>query len=324
MDSHVIEGRVLAAGLKDRLATEVGELAGDGIRPGLATVLVGANYAAEVYERRVHRLADELGYYCTREALPGHAEEADVVAAVGKLNADPRVSGILVLRPLPDHVSEAAVYRMLDPLKDIEAVHPVNAGLLALGRPRYVPSTPASCFHILDSYLTMSGRNPAEFYSRSSIVVVGRSNNVGKPAVSLGFARNATVISCDEHAYNAGRLREYTLRADALIVAAGAPGLIDGDYVREGVIAIDVGINPVEDPRTGETRLVGDLDFDSVAAKAESITPVPGGVGPVTDVWLLRNAAFAARLAAGRKRVQPPEQDHGVVPEAMRAGHGIL
>lgn len=192
MSAYVINGRAFAAELKDRLAAK---LAGDGVRPGLATVLVGATYAAEVYERRVHRLADELGYHCTREALPGHAEEADVVAAVGKLNADPRVSGVLVLRPLPRHVSEAAVYRTLDPLKDIEAVHPVNAGLLALGRPR---------------------------------------------------------------------------------------------------------------------------------SKAESITPVPGGVGPVTGVWLLRNAAFAARLAVGRKHARPPEQDHAMVPEAMSAGYGVL
>jgi methylenetetrahydrofolate dehydrogenase (NADP+)/methenyltetrahydrofolate cyclohydrolase len=220
-----------------------------------------------------------------------------VIATVGKLKEDPRVSGILVLKPLPDHVSEAAVYRALDPLKVIEAVHPMNAGLLALGRPRYVPSTPAAAFHMLDRYLVGSDRDPAEFYPRSNLVFVGRSNNVGKPAVSLGFSRNATVISCEGHAYDAGHLAEFTTQADSLIVAAGVPGLIRKEHVREGVIAIDIGINPVRDPRTGKQGFVGDLDFSGVATRAEALSPVPGGVGPITDVWLLKNTADAARLS---------------------------
>ncbi len=304
MGGHIIDGNVLAAGLKERLSAEVRESVENSIRPGLATVLVGAEYAAEAYERRVRQLAEELECRYVCERLPEYVEEAEVLATVGKLNADPRVSGILVLRPLPAGVSESAVYRALDPLKDVEAVHPVNAGLLALGQARYVPSTPAACFQVLDSYLAESREDPAEFYSRSNVVVVGRSNNVGKPAVSLGLARNATVISCDVHTYNAGRLREHTLKADILIVAAGVPRFIDGDYVREGVIAVDVGINPIKDPETGKTRLVGDLDFDSVAAKAEGITPVPGGIGPVTDVWLLKNTTRAARL------ISAPDADH--------------
>lgn len=298
MGARLIDGRALAAELKEQLSGEVQALAEGGVVPGLATVLAGDDYAAEAYERRVRRLAGQLGCRYVCERLPRDAEEADVVAAVGKLNADPRISGILVLRPLPEQVSEPAVYRVLDPLKDVEAVHPVNAGLLALGRPRYVPSTPAACFYLLDRYLADSGRDPAKFYSRSNVVVVGRSSNVGKPAVSLGFARNATVVSCDEHTYNAGRLREHTLQADVLIVAAGVPNLLDGDYVREGAIVVDVGINPVEAPETGETKLVGDLDFEKVAAKAEALTPVPGGVGPVTDAWLLRNTTLAARIIA--------------------------
>lgn len=298
MGAHSIDGRAFAAELKERLAEEVEALAGGGVVPGLATVLAGDDYAAGAYERRVRRLAEELRCHYVCERLSWDAEEADVMATVGKLNADPRISGILVLRPLPEQVSEPAVYRMLDPTKDVEAVHPVNAGLLALGRPRYVPSTPAACFYLLDRYLTNSGRDPARFYSRSNLVVVGRSNNVGKPAVSLGFARNATVISCDEHAYNAGKLSEHTLRADVLIVAAGVPNLVGGDHVREGVIVVDVGINPVENPETGGTTLVGDLDFQSVAEKAEALTPVPGGVGPVTDAWLLRNTTLAACVIA--------------------------
>src|SRR5918994_772438 len=216
MGAHVIDGKALAADLKERLATEVEALINAGARPGLATVMAGYHGAVEAYERR----------------------------------------------------------------------------------PRRVPSTSAACFHMLDSYLAGSGRDPAEFYSRSNVVVVGRSKTVGSPAVSLAFSRNATVVSCEEHAYKAGRLREHTLNADALIVAAGVPGLITGEYVRDGTIAIDVGTNPVEDPRTGAVRLLGDLDFESVAAKAEAISPVPGGVGTITYVCLLKNVAHAAKLAA--------------------------
>ena len=251
MGAHVIDGRGLAVELKGRLAAEVADFMAAGVVPGLATVLVGSPAEAEAYERRVRKLAGELGYRYACERLPIDAEEAEVIATVGKLKSDPRVSGIFVLKPLPDHVSEAAVYRALDPLKDIEAVHPVNAGLLALGRPRYVPSTPAAAFHMLDRYLVGSGRDPAEFYPSSNVVFVGRSNNVGKPAVSLGFLRNATVISCDEHAHNAGRLAEFTKQADVLIVAAGVPGLIKKEHVRESVIAIDVGINSRRDPTPG-------------------------------------------------------------------------
>lgn len=317
MTARIIDGRAYAADLRRQLAAEVRNLAAQGTRPGLATVMVGDSYPAQAYERRVRRLAEELGCHYVCEALPADVPEADAVAAVGKLDADPRVSGILVLRPLPPQVSEVALYRALDPLKDIEAVHPVNAGLLALGRPRYVPSTPASVYHMLDRYLSESGQDPQDVYSRSNVVLVGRSNNVGKPAILLGLARNATVLSCDVHSFKAGLLYEHTAQADILIVAAGSPGLITGEHVKEGVIAIDVGINPLPDPRTGKVRLVGDLDFDGVAKKAQAISPVPGGVGPITDVWLLKNTVSAAKLAAGVAAAQPsldgiprPAYDH--------------
>jgi len=296
--AHVIDGETIAGELRAEVESSVAELRAAGVRPGLATVLAGDDYAAQSYERRLRRLAEELGCHYTAEALAPDVEEADALAVVGKLNADPRVSGILVLRPLPAQIVEAHVFRMLDPLKDVEAVHPVNAGLLALGEPRFVPSTPASVFYLLDRYVAESGRDPKTFYNGLDLVLIGRSNNVGKPAVWLGLARGATVVSCHHFTSLAGRLAEHTLAADILVVAAGVPGVIDGDMVRDGVIAVDVGINPVRDESTGKVRLVGDLDFETVAAKAEAISPVPGGVGPITDVWLLRNVLEAARLAA--------------------------
>lgn len=305
MTAHVIDGARYARDLRGALSREVAELAAQGSLPGLATVVAGDSYPAHAYERRVRSLAEKLGLYYVREALPAEVTEADALAVIGKLGADPRVSGILVLRPLPPQVSEAALYRALDPLKDIEAVHPINAGLLELGRARFVPSTPASAFHLLDRYLIESGRDPEEVYARSNVVVVGRSQNVGKPAITLAMERGGTVVSCDVNSHRCGLLYEHTRNADILVVATGVPGLVSGEHVKRGVIAVDVGINPVSDPDTGKVRLVGDLDFDSVADRAEAITPVPGGVGPITDVWLLRNAIDAARLATGLASTRP-------------------
>jgi methylenetetrahydrofolate dehydrogenase (NADP+)/methenyltetrahydrofolate cyclohydrolase len=298
MSAHIIDGEALAAELREDVERTFHDLVGSGIRPGLATVLLGEDYAAKAYERRLRRVAEELGCHYVSEELAGDVEQADALAIVGKLNADPRIAGILILRPLPEQVSEPTLYRTLDPLKDIEAVHPDNAGLLALGTPRYVPSTPASVFFMLDRYVEDTGRDPQTFYNGLDLVLVGRSNNVGKPALWLGLARNATVISAHAYTSQAGRLPDHTSRADLLVVAAGVPGVVTGDMVKEGVIAIDVGINAVKDEETGKTRLVGDLDFESVAAKAEAISPVPGGVGPITDIWLLRNTGEAARYRA--------------------------
>jgi methylenetetrahydrofolate dehydrogenase (NADP+)/methenyltetrahydrofolate cyclohydrolase len=312
--ADVIDGRAYAADMKDRVAAEVKVLARRGVRPGLATVLATNDLAAEAYERRVRRLAEELGCRYRCERISPDAQEADVVATVGKLDADPRVSGILVLRPLPAHVSEVAVYRQLDPLKDIECVHPANAGLLALGRPRYIPSTPAAVFHMLDRYLGETGQDPSAVYARSNLLVVGRSHNVGRPSILLGVARNATVLSCDMHSFDAGLLFQHTASADILIVAAGVPALVRGEHVKEGVIAIDVGINPITDHQTGKTHFVGDLDFLSVTEKARAISPVPGGVGPITDVWLLHNTISAARLAAEVAAAQPALE--GITPDA--------
>ena len=299
MGATVIDGNALAEELSEHVHQELEQLKISGSVPGLATILVGEDDAAAAYERHVRRLAERLGCEYANEHLPAESELADVLAVVGKLNADPRVTGILVLRPLPAGISEPLVYRALDPYKDVEAVHPENAGLLAHGRPRFVPSTPASCFYLLDSYLRSTGRDPQTAYAGMTLVVVGRSDSVGKPAASLGLQRNATVVTCHSRTEDLG---SFTRQADILIVAAGVAGLVTGGMVRDGVIAVDVGIDPVKDPETGKVRFVGDIDFETVVEKAEAITPVPGGVGPITDVWLIGNAVSAAAAAL---RVEP-------------------
>jgi methylenetetrahydrofolate dehydrogenase (NADP+) / methenyltetrahydrofolate cyclohydrolase len=298
MSAQAIDGRACARRLTESLAEEVAHLRSGGVGIGLATVMVGDGFAPVAYERRLRGLAAELGVSYVPRSLPPTATEADLVAAVTELNAAPDVSGVLVLRPLPPHIDEAAVFRALSPLKDVEAVHPENAGLLSLGVPRFVPSTAAAVFHLLDTWLDSVGENRADFYHRSLIVVVGRSNNVGKPAVALGYERQATVESVDEWASRTGSLGRHTRRADVLVVAAGRPGLIKAEHVSEGALVVDVGINARTGP-DGRVHVVGDVDFASVAPRVRAITPVPGGVGPVTDVWLLRNTVTAARLLAG-------------------------
>jgi len=299
MSAQIIDGRAAARELKADLATAAKELRGDGLGIGLATVMVGDEFSSVAYERRLRRLATELDVPHLSRRLPATAGQASVTSVVEELNADPSVSGILLFRPLPPHIDEAAVFRAIDPAKDIEAVHPENAGLLALGIPRFVPSTAASVFHLLDTWLDSVGEDRADFYHRSLIVVVGRSNNVGKPCVSLGFARQAAVESVDEWASSSGGLARHTRQADVLVVAAGRAGLVTAEHVRDGTVVIDVGINALTTP-DGTVHMVGDVDFDAVAPRARAITPVPGGVGPVTDVWLLNNTVLAAQLAAGR------------------------
>jgi methylenetetrahydrofolate dehydrogenase (NADP+) / methenyltetrahydrofolate cyclohydrolase len=248
-----------------------------------------------VYQRRIDRHAREAGIVSRPERLPADATLGQVIGKVAEIDADPEISGILVLRPLPAHLPESRVFAALPPLKDVEALHPLNAGLLSLGMPRFVPSTPAAAFHMLDRYTASMGRDPATAYDGANLVLVGRSNNVGKPAAILGLQRNATVISAHRHTFDAGRLAEHTLGADILIVAVGVPGLIGADLVREGAIVIDIGINAVE-REDGSVQLVGDVDSAAVEPIAEAVSPVPGGVGPITDIWVLRNTVAAAWL----------------------------
>ena len=298
MTYTIIDGAKIAQSLKDDVAAEAKALSSRGIHCGLATVLLGTDYSSRSYQRRLARLATELDVPHRMVRLPADCSPDRVLATLRQLNDDESVSGVLVLRPLPPQLDEAAVFRALAPVKDIEAVHPENAGLLALGTPRYVPSTAAAVFHVLDSWLDAAGEDRAAFYHNALMVVVGRSNNVGKPLVSLAYDRQTAVESIDEWASRTGRLGWHTRRADVLVVAAGRPRLVRAEHIREGAVVLDVGINPQRDPATGSIRMTGDVDFDSVAPRSRAITPVPGGIGPVTDVWLLRNTVAAARAIA--------------------------
>ena len=298
MAAELIDGRAYAADLARRLSTEVAELSGTGVRTGLATVLVGEGYGSLAYERRLTRLTRELGMHHVPRRLPRAITQVQLIASIEALNADPTVSGILVLRPLPSHIEESAVFRAIHPVKDIEAVHPENAGLLALGVPRYIPSTAAAAFYLLDRWLETSEPDPQTFYRRSLISVVGRSNNVGKPCVSLAYARQATVQSIDEFGARAVGLGRLTRRADVLIVAAGRPGLIRAEHLGPDAIVVDIGINPVLGA-DGTVHMVGDADRASVGGWARALSPVPGGVGPITDVWLVHNVIRAAQLLSG-------------------------
>jgi methylenetetrahydrofolate dehydrogenase (NADP+)/methenyltetrahydrofolate cyclohydrolase len=297
MSGQVIDGRKIADQLKRGVARDVDDLRAGGVVCGLTTIRVGDDFSSITYQARLARIGRELGVNVVDVCLPEGVGQHGVIDAVKRANTDPATSGILVLRPLPRDVSEAMVFHNLLPEKDIEAVHPENAGLLALGAPRYIPSTAASVFHVLDEWLDEVGEDRTEFYHRARIVVVGRSNNVGKPLVSLAYDRQAAVESVDEWASYTHRLSSHTRRADVLVCAAGVPGLIQAEHVRAGAVVLDVGINPKVDAGTGRTHIVGDVAFDTVLNRVRAITPVPGGIGPVTDVWLMRNVVKAARCS---------------------------
>jgi methylenetetrahydrofolate dehydrogenase (NADP+)/methenyltetrahydrofolate cyclohydrolase len=298
---RIIDGRAFAAELLDDVRADVEDLRGAGHGVGIATLLVGDDYAASVYQRRIDRHANAAGVVSRPVRMSAESSFAEVVGKIAELDVDPDITGILVLRPLPAHIDDARLFTHLPVLKDVEAQHPENAGLLALGTPRFVPSTAAAAFDMLDRYMRSTGRDPATAYDGLDLVIVGRSNNVGKPAAILGLQRNATVISAHKHTYDAGRLAEHTRQADLLIVAVGVPGLVSAEHVREGAIVVDIGINPVTQP-DGSVKLVGDVDTDSVLPHVRAVSPVPGGVGPITDAWVLHNTVLAARALATARR----------------------
>ncbi len=285
-----IDGKAFADGLRVRVTAAVADLkTRHGLTPGLATVLVGADPASEVYVRNKNRQTGEAGMASFHEPLPADTSEADLLALVHRLNADPAVHGILVQLPLPKQIDPDKVIDAIDPAKDVDGFHVVNAGRLATGGAGMVPCTPLGCMMLLRDRLGDIGG--------MEVVVVGRSNIVGKPMAALLLAANCTVTVAHSRSRD---LPAICRRADILIAAVGRPQMIRGDWIKPGATVIDVGINRVpraEDP--AKTRLVGDVAFDEALAVAGAITPVPGGVGPMTIAVLLRNTVVAACRQAG-------------------------
>jgi methylenetetrahydrofolate dehydrogenase (NADP+)/methenyltetrahydrofolate cyclohydrolase len=290
MSATIIDGKAVAADLRSRLAGEVESIAGTGLTPGLAVVLVGEDAASQVYVRNKAKQTREIGMASFEHRLPAETPEADLLALVARLNADDAVDGILVQLPLPDHIDAQKVIAAIDPDKDVDGFHPVNAGRLATGLPGLVPCTPLGC--------VILAKSAAADLSGMEAVVVGRSNIVGKPVAQLLLAENCTVTIAHSRSRD---LPAICRRADLLVAAVGRPEMVRGDWIRPGAIVIDVGINRVANPEAGEgkTRLVGDVAFDEAREVAGAITPVPGGVGPMTIACLLQNTLTAARQRRG-------------------------
>ncbi|MBC7156344.1 MAG: bifunctional methylenetetrahydrofolate dehydrogenase/methenyltetrahydrofolate cyclohydrolase FolD [Rhodobacteraceae bacterium] len=288
MAAEIIDGKAFAAGLRARVAGEVAALkAAHGFAPGLAVVLVGADPASEVYVRNKGRATHEAGMASFEHRLPADTPEAELLALIARLNADAAVDGILVQLPLPGHLSPAAVIAAIDPGKDVDGFHVENAGRLATGQAALVPCTPLGCLLLL--------RDRLGDLAGAEAVVVGRSNIVGKPMAQLLLRENCTVTMAHSRTRDLGAVCR---RADILVAAVGRPAMIPGAWVKPGATVIDVGINRVPG-EGGKTRLVGDVDFASAAEVAGAITPVPGGVGPMTIACLLANTLSAACAARG-------------------------
>lgn len=276
----LIDGKETARAVRGEIRDAVAAFTKEsGVIPGLAVVIVGDDPASRVYVRNKHRACEEVGIRSDVHALPADTSEADLLTLVAGLNADPTVNGILVQLPLPKHLDEEKVILAIDPAKDVDAFHPVNVGKIMIGNFTFAPCTPAGVMELLRHYnIPVAGKH---------CVIIGRSNIVGKPQAMLMLKENATVTVC--HSRTVG-LADITRTADILVAAVGRPGFVTADMVRDGAVVIDVGIN-----RTAEGKLCGDVDFAAVSEKASYITPVPGGVGPMTITMLLKNTLAAAK-----------------------------
>lgn len=294
MAAKIISGKEISKEIREELKKEVQELKEKhGVTPGLVTILVGNNPASVSYVTAKQKAAHDLGFYSVQDNQPEDISEEALLDLIKKYNEDPKIHGILVQLPLPKHIDERKVIYAIDPRKDVDGFHPVNVGKMVIGEPCFLPCTP-------HGILVMLERAGVEV-DGAEVVVVGRSNIVGKPVANLLLQKrkpvgNATVTVCHTGTRD---MAFHTRRADILIVAAGRPKVITADMVKEGVVVIDVGVNRIGTTPEGKAILCGDVDFESVKEKAAAITPVPGGVGPMTITMLMKNTVEAAKLWAG-------------------------
>jgi methylenetetrahydrofolate dehydrogenase (NADP+) / methenyltetrahydrofolate cyclohydrolase len=293
MTAKIINGAEIAGQIREEIKQEVLQLkAKHSLVPGLATVLLGTDPGSLSYISGKEKTAKELGFYSERIDLPETTSQKDLLALVEKLNKDMKIHGILVQEPLPKHINAAEVNCAIDPKKDVDVFNPVNVGRLMIGDADLLPCTPAG----IQQMLIRSGVQ----IDGAEVVVVGRSNIVGKPIANMLLQKNkganATVTLCHTHTKD---IASHTRRADILIVAAGRPKAVTADMIKEGAVVIDVGVNQIGTSKSGKRILVGDVDFENVKEKASMITPVPGGVGPMTITMLMLNTLKAAKIAAG-------------------------
>ena len=276
--AKILSGKELSAKKREELKQKVSELKKDGIYPGLAVIIVGDDPASRVYVNNKKKACEELGIYSEEYAFPENSSEEEILDLIDRLNVKSDISGILVQLPLPRHISEKKVIERIDSRKDVDAFHPVNVGKIMTGDYDFVPCTPAGIMELIkESGVSIDGKD---------CVVVGRSNIVGKPMSMLLLHQNGTVTVCHSRTKN---LKEKTKNADILVVAVGKPCFITGDMIKDGAVVIDVGINRIEGK-----KLVGDVEFESAERVAGAITPVPGGVGPMTIAMLMQNTVKAA------------------------------
>jgi methylenetetrahydrofolate dehydrogenase (NADP+)/methenyltetrahydrofolate cyclohydrolase len=293
MAAQIIDGKQIAADMRAELKEEVDRLKKQGIVPGLGVVLVGDDPASQSYVTGKERACDDMGIYSDNNRLPASTPQKELMSLVRKMNSDPKINGILVQLPLPKGFDESEVLLAIDPAKDVDGFHPVNVGKMMIGEKAFLPCTPHGVVQLLiRSGVTIEG---------AEVVIVGRSNLVGKPLANMLIQKkpnaNATVTICHTRTKD---LSSHTKRADILIAAAGRPNTITADMVKEKAVVIDVGVNRIDDAtKKRGYRLVGDVDFEAVKAKASMITPVPGGVGPMTIAMLLYNTVESAKINAG-------------------------
>jgi len=280
--AEIIDGKAIAAKMREGIKKDTAELAVQGVTPGLAVVLVGEDPASRVYVSMKEKACADCGIFSDEHKLSADTSEEDLLGLIAQLNADSRIDGILVQLPLPAHIDENKVLEAISPAKDADGFHPYNVGRLATGNPVFQPCTPFGVMKMLEeTRVDLKGKN---------VVVVGRSNIVGKPVALMCLAAHATVTICHSRTVD---LPSKVAAADVVIAAVGIPEMIKGDWIKEGAVVIDVGVN-----RVGEKKLVGDVEFEAACKRASAITPVPGGVGPMTITMLLYNTLESAKRRA--------------------------